>query len=308
MMFARFQRSDSSSFSTNAQQAVTQAGQEAALRRHAYIGCEHLLLALLRNDSSGAVRLLQGCNADPVAILTSLNAEVGAPAVPPSVHGEPLMRTPVVPYTNRAKKALELSVSNARNRRATQVRSEDLLIGLLQEERSVAVQALAHAGVTQERAQAALRTLHETPAASPRTAEPSSHEPAAGFRITIDDTSERTIFEQIVQQTQEAVATGTLSPGDRLPPVRQLADTLQIATGTVARAYAELERLGVVITDGARGTSVAPRPARVPAPDRPAALVGLLRPVVVAAFHLGAEANELRAALATAMHDIFRER
>jgi hypothetical protein len=46
----------------------------------------------------------------------------------------------------------------------------------------------------------------------------------------------------------------------------------------------------------------------VPAPDRPAALVGLLRPVVVAAFHLGAEANELRAALATAMHDIFRER
>jgi DNA-binding transcriptional regulator YhcF (GntR family) len=218
------------------------------------------------------------------------------------------MWTPVLPYTSRARKALVLSVSHALSRRAEQVRSEDLLIGLLQEERSVAVQALAHAGVTQERAQFALRTLRESSSASPRSAEPSSHEPAGGFRITIDDTSERTIFEQIVQQTQEAVATGTLSPGDRLPPVRQLADTLQIATVTVARAYAELERLGVVITDGARGTSVAPRPARVPAPDRPAALVGLLRPVVVAAFHIGAEANELRAALATAMHDIFRER
>lgn len=308
MMFARFQRSDSTSYSAHAQQALTQASQEAALRRHGYIGCEHLLLALLRNESNGAVRLLQGCNADPAAILASLNAAVGAPAVPPSAHGEPLMRTPVIPHTNRARKALVLAVSHALSRRAERVGSEDLLIGLLQEGRSVAVQALAHAGVTQERAQSALHILRETPAASPRATEPSSHEPAGGFRITIDDTSERTIFEQIVQQTREAVATGTLSPGDRLPPVRQLADTLQIATGTVARAYAELERLGVVITDGARGTSVAPRPARVPAPDRPAALVGLLRPVVVAAFHLGAEANELRAALATAMHDIFRER
>jgi hypothetical protein len=43
----------------------------------------------------------------------------------------------------------------------------------------------------------------------------------------------------------------------------------------------------------------------MPAADRPDTLVGLLRPVVVAAFHLGASAQELRDALEKAMRDIF---
>ena len=107
-------------------------------------------------------------------------------------------------------------------------------------------------------------------------------------------------------QIQEAVATGTLRPGDRLPPVRQLADQLEIAPGTVARAYSELERRGIVVTDGARGTRVAERPRKpVAANSRSEDLVGLLRPVVVAAFHLGATAEELRRALEEAMRGIF---
>jgi DNA-binding transcriptional regulator YhcF (GntR family) len=85
--------------------------------------------------------------------------------------------------------------------------------------------------------------------------------------------------------------------------VRQLADELDIAPGTVARAYSELERRGVVVTDGARGTRVAER-ERPPAPDRPETLTGLLRPVAVAAYHMGATAQELRAALERAMHGI----
>src|SRR5206468_2526682 len=84
------------------------------------------------------------------------------------------------------------------------------------------------------------------------------------FEVRIDDASDRAIHEQIVSQIQEAVATGTLRPGNRLPPVRQLADQLEIAPGTVARAYSELERRGIVVTDGARGTRVAERP-RTPA-------------------------------------------
>ena len=43
------------------------------------------------------------------------------------------------------------------------------------------------------------------------------------------------------------IATGALQPGERLPTVRQLADELDIAPGTVARAYGELERQGVVV-------------------------------------------------------------
>jgi len=103
-----------------------------------------------------------------------------------------------------------------------------------------------------------------------------------------------------------AVATGQLRPGDRLPTVRQLADDLDIAPGTVARAYGELERLGILVTEGARGTRVAEQQKPlVPDAERPNTLVGLLRPVAVAAFHLGASADELRAALDEAMKGIY---
>jgi GntR family transcriptional regulator len=88
--------------------------------------------------------------------------------------------------------------------------------------------------------------------------------------------------------------------------VRRLAEELDIAPGTVARAYSELERLGVVVTEGARGTRVAKQPKTpLPEAERPETLEGLLRPVAVAAFHLGATGEELRDALDRAMHGIF---
>lgn len=127
--------------------------------------------------------------------------------------------------------------------------------------------------------------------------------------VELDDTSERTIYEQIVEQVREGIATGRLRPGERLPTVRELADQLGIAPGTVARAYSELERQSIVVTQGARGTRVAERSGPgVAAAERPEILVGLLRPTAVAAFHLGATADELRAALAAAMRDIYAVR
>jgi DNA-binding transcriptional regulator YhcF (GntR family) len=122
--------------------------------------------------------------------------------------------------------------------------------------------------------------------------------------VQVDDASDRSIYEQIIAQVQEGVATGALRPGDRLPPVRHLADQLDIAPGTVARAYSELERLRVVVTEGARGTRIAERSDKGKA-DRLEQLVGLLRPVAVAAFHLGGTADELKAALDRAMAGIY---
>ena len=131
---------------------------------------------------------------------------------------------------------------------------------------------------------------------------------ASRLRITLDDASNCSIYEQIVQQVQEAVATGTLRSGERLPTVRQLADQLDIAPGTVSRSYSELERLGLVVTEGSKGTRVAERPGRgAPEDERMQTLTGLLRPVAVAGFHLGGTAAELRDALEAAMRDIFGE-
>ena len=56
------------------------------------------------------------------------------------------------------------------------------------------------------------------------------------------------------------VAHGRLPPATKLPSVRELAAALEVSPATVAAAYRELRQRGFVVTDGARGTSVAPVP------------------------------------------------
>ena len=74
--------------------------------------------------------------------------------------------------------------------------------------------------------------------------------------ISLDAFSAVTPYEQIRAQVAAQVAAGTLSPGDRLPTVRALAADLDLATNTVARAYRELERAGVIETRGRAGSFV----------------------------------------------------
>jgi GntR family transcriptional regulator len=79
----------------------------------------------------------------------------------------------------------------------------------------------------------------------------------ASFRITVTTGSGTPIYRQIVDQVRLAVATGALAPGDALPSVRGLADQLVINFNTVARAYGELVRDGVLESHQGRGFFVA---------------------------------------------------
>ena len=63
-------------------------------------------------------------------------------------------------------------------------------------------------------------------------------------------------YEQVRAQVARLVQEGRLPPGTRLPTVRKLAGDLGLAVNTVARAYRELERDGVVVTRGRNGTLV----------------------------------------------------
>ena len=76
------------------------------------------------------------------------------------------------------------------------------------------------------------------------------------LQLTIDADSGTAPFEQVRTQIASAVAQGQLSPGTKLPTVRQLATDLGLATNTVARAYRELEADAVVATHGRGGTFV----------------------------------------------------
>ena len=64
------------------------------------------------------------------------------------------------------------------------------------------------------------------------------------------------IYLQIVNQVKYLVASGRLEPGAELPPIRALAEQLVVNPNTVARAYRELERAGVVTTRRTAGTFV----------------------------------------------------
>lgn len=74
--------------------------------------------------------------------------------------------------------------------------------------------------------------------------------------IVIDPASHVPPFEQLRAGLVDAVSTGELSAGARLPTVRRLAEDLGVAPGTVARAYRELESAGVIETRGRNGTFV----------------------------------------------------
>ncbi len=70
--------------------------------------------------------------------------------------------------------------------------------------------------------------------------------------------------EQIADQIRGLIATGQLHAGERLPSVRQLANDLHIAPGTVARAYRALETEGMVTAKLGAGTRVAQQATAVP--------------------------------------------
>ncbi len=74
--------------------------------------------------------------------------------------------------------------------------------------------------------------------------------------LRIDTASSVPPFEQLKQTIVEAARSGEMAPGTRLPTVRGLAEQLSLAAGTVARAYRELEELGVIETRGRSGSFV----------------------------------------------------
>lgn len=76
------------------------------------------------------------------------------------------------------------------------------------------------------------------------------------FEFHLDPASTTPKNEQLTQQVQDAVKANILAPGTKLPTVRSLATELDVAPYTIARAYRQLEDLGVIETHGRNGTIV----------------------------------------------------
>jgi DNA-binding transcriptional regulator YhcF (GntR family) len=77
--------------------------------------------------------------------------------------------------------------------------------------------------------------------------------------LAVDPEIEIAPYLQIEEQIRGLIQRGHLAPGSLLPTVRQLADDLNVAPNTVARAYTSLQEEGWLMSEGRRGTRVASR-------------------------------------------------
>ena len=76
------------------------------------------------------------------------------------------------------------------------------------------------------------------------------------LNISINPGASVPIYKQIVEQVRHAVSTGRVEVTDQLPSVRALAESLVLNPNTVARAYADLAREGVIETRAGRGVFI----------------------------------------------------
>lgn len=77
------------------------------------------------------------------------------------------------------------------------------------------------------------------------------------------------LYLKLYQRYRDAITTGRLSPGERVPSIRNLASELHVARGTVEMAYQMLVSEGYLVTKGAAGTRVSPQLARLPNAGNP---------------------------------------
>jgi ATP-dependent Clp protease ATP-binding subunit ClpC len=124
-------------FTERARQVVVLAQAEAKALKHNYIGTEHLLLGLLREEEGLAARVLDSFDITVEEVRAQVARIVG--------QGDEVVAGQI-PFTPRSKKILELSLREALELGHNYIGTEHLLLGLLRENEGVAVQILRDLG------------------------------------------------------------------------------------------------------------------------------------------------------------------
>jgi GntR family transcriptional regulator len=115
------------------------------------------------------------------------------------------------------------------------------------------------------------------------------------------------LYRQLMQQVQRLAAAGELREGDVLPSVRELSRDLGVNPSTVVKAYAELERTGLVETRHGLGTFVS-RNAGLQRARRMQSLHETAEQLMIEAHHLGLSEQDVHEAVAEAAEQLRSER
>jgi ATP-dependent Clp protease ATP-binding subunit ClpA len=120
-------------FTERARQVVVFAQDEARLLKHNYIGTEHILLGLLREEEGLAARVLEGLDVTVEEVRAQVAHIVG--------EGDEVM-SGQIPFTPRAKKLLELALRESQSLGHNYIGTEHVLLGLVRENEGVAARIL----------------------------------------------------------------------------------------------------------------------------------------------------------------------
>jgi DNA-binding transcriptional regulator YhcF (GntR family) len=123
----------------------------------------------------------------------------------------------------------------------------------------------------------------------------------ARLLLIVDTDNPTPPYEQLRRQLTELIQSAALTPGDRLPPLRQLAADLGLAVGTVARAYRELEAAGLVSSRRGGGTRVSATAPSLSDSERQRLLHNHARAFVHQAALLGADEQQILGAISQAL-------
>jgi hypothetical protein len=133
-------------FEPAARQTLDLAPEEARHFNHHFVGTEHILLGLTRSGSKTVANVMQklGVTGDALRLEIERFVSIGAVAVPAAK----------IPYTPRARQALQLASEEAKKLNQHHVKAEHIFLGLLREGGGVAAAVLKNLGVRLESARA----------------------------------------------------------------------------------------------------------------------------------------------------------
>jgi GntR family transcriptional regulator len=115
------------------------------------------------------------------------------------------------------------------------------------------------------------------------------------MHFQIDFKSGKPVYLQLVDQVRYAAASSGLRAGEALPSIRPLAETLRLNRNTVAKAYAELERQGIIETLPGKGCFIKANASLFTVEARHQILIKEIDEAVVTAHHLQVDRKQFLA-------------
>jgi len=129
------------------------------------------------------------------------------------------------------------------------------------------------------------------------------------MKLNLDPESSVPIYIQIEDSIHSLIAAGQIQPGEQLPTIRELAADIRVNLNTVARAYFELDKEGVISTQRGKGTFVSGVPDQVQIEKKRQKLLhSIMLSALEEAHGLGYTTQEIKAAFQDEMKNWMKEK